>query len=91
MTASSTNNDDDFSTSLLAHVLTHELTHVLERSNHHSEVGLMKGRWEVADFVAMRRGVLPISSDDALFLQNTGLRVCENIATASRGARPAGK
>jgi hypothetical protein len=38
---------------LLAHVLVHEITHVLQGVEHHSESGIMKAHWGPADCYAM--------------------------------------
>jgi hypothetical protein len=39
--------------SLFAHVLAHEIAHVLERSDRHSDRGLMKPHWDSKDFAQM--------------------------------------
>jgi hypothetical protein len=49
--------------SLLAHVIVHEVTHVVERSDGHSE-GIMKERWDRSDYSQMRRGPLAFSETD---------------------------
>jgi hypothetical protein len=38
---------------VLAHVLVHEITHVLQGVGRHSETGVMKARWEFADYSRM--------------------------------------
>ena len=38
---------------LLAHVLAHEITHILQRINRHSECGVMKARWGQKDYGEM--------------------------------------
>jgi hypothetical protein len=50
-------------TALLAHVMTHEITHVLEGVSRHSDSGVMKARWTETDYGAMRTG-LPFASVD---------------------------
>jgi len=52
---------------ILAHVLVHEITHVLEGVERHSADGVMKARWTVADFRAMRRP-LPFAEEDVQLL-----------------------
>jgi hypothetical protein len=59
---------------LLANVLVHEITHVLERSEHHSAEGIMKAQWNLDDFHDMMRKPLPFSSDDIRWIQQ-GLEV----------------
>ena len=59
---------------LLAHVLAHEIVHILQGVDRHSEAGLMKPRWEHADHVEMGRRPLPIAPDDVLLIER-GLHV----------------
>lgn len=49
---------------LLAHVLVHEITHVLQAIDRHSESGLMKARWTVEDIASMAERPLSFTSDD---------------------------
>lgn len=49
---------------VLAYVLVHEITHILEGINRHSERGLMKAHWDRADFFAMRRNALRFAEED---------------------------
>ena len=49
---------------LLAHVLTHEITHVLENISRHSERGVMKANWTFADYGGMRSHPLPFAPED---------------------------
>jgi len=63
---------------LLAHVLVHEITHVLEGVDRHSETGVMKALWTEADYVQMRAKPLPFTDWD-IQLIHKGLE--------SRGAR----
>ena len=48
----------------LAYVLVHEITHILEGLDRHSETGIMKGNWNWDDHSAMRRGRLALSVED---------------------------
>jgi len=41
------------SAGLLGHVMTHEITHVLERRDRHSKSGVMKAQWTTSDYEAM--------------------------------------
>ena len=50
--------------SLLAHVLVHEITHLLQACDHHAETGVMKARWDDADFAAMESAPLAFTADD---------------------------
>ena len=49
---------------LLAHVLVHEITHVLERIARHSETGIMKANWTSDDYYDMQTKMLPFASED---------------------------
>ncbi|HKD09830.1 MAG TPA: hypothetical protein VKB79_28245 [Bryobacteraceae bacterium] len=49
---------------LLGHVLAHEIVHILEGVNLHSASGVMKERWNIVDYVDMRRGGLKFTRDD---------------------------
>jgi hypothetical protein len=54
----------DLRASLLAHVLVHEITHVLEGVDRHSETGVMKAVWTEADYAQMRANPLPFTDWD---------------------------
>jgi hypothetical protein len=43
----------DGATSLLAHVLVHEITHILQRTQYHSLQGVMKARWTAEEIWQM--------------------------------------
>ena len=49
---------------VLAHVLAHEITHILEDIPRHSESGVMKAWWTIADCDEMRRRPLAFASED---------------------------
>jgi hypothetical protein len=49
---------------LLAHVMVHEITHMLQGINEHSAQGIMKGRWTQDDFSCMIVKPLPFSDRD---------------------------
>jgi hypothetical protein len=49
---------------LLAHVLAHEITHVLERTDRHSADGVMKAHWNLLDFTKMVWRPLPFAVED---------------------------
>jgi hypothetical protein len=50
--------------SLLAHVLVHEITHVLQRVECHSTEGIMKAHWTADDIWLMAREPLPFDRLD---------------------------
>lgn len=49
---------------LLAHVLVHEITHILEGVPRHSETGIMKPNWTSSDYYEMETKTLPFASED---------------------------
>ena len=68
--------------SVLAHVLVHEITHVLEGIDRHSATGIMKARWDDNDYFEMRRKPLPFAQEDVDFIYD-GLKVRQaGVATA---------
>ena len=50
--------------SLVAHVLVHEITHVVEGISRHSATGIMKARWDDNDYCEMRRKPLDFAQED---------------------------
>ncbi|MBV9500973.1 MAG: hypothetical protein JO138_16510 [Acidobacteriaceae bacterium] len=50
--------------SVLAHVLVHEIAHMLEGIPRHSSSGIMKERWNDHDYQEMRRKPLHFAPDD---------------------------
>jgi hypothetical protein len=50
---------------VLAHVLVHELTHVLQGVARHSETGVMKPHWTLRDYSTMERSPLEFTAEDA--------------------------
>lgn len=49
---------------LLAHVLAHEIVHIVEGQNRHSDTGIMKARWDGMDRELMRANTLPFADED---------------------------
>jgi len=49
---------------LLAHVLVHEITHLLQGVDRHSATGVMKANWNNTDYDAMRYKPLPFTAFD---------------------------
>ena len=49
---------------VLAHVMVHEITHVLQGIGRHSETGVMQARWSGRDYCEMRRKPLPFAPED---------------------------
>jgi hypothetical protein len=59
---------------ILAHVLEHEITHVLEGVSRHSETGVMKARWDTGDYRQMSRAPLPFAAEDIRLIQDWKVR-----------------
>jgi hypothetical protein len=55
---------------LLAHVMVHEITHVLQRINRHSEDGVMKAQWTHSDILQMGLKPLPFEGDDIRWIDD---------------------
>src|ERR1700674_1051120 len=49
---------------LLAHVLVHEIAHILQGTDQHSDSGVMKAVWTHRDHVQMRTGALPFTPQE---------------------------
>lgn len=49
---------------ILAYVLVHEITHMLQGISRHSQTGIMKAHWNWADHYAMLRGGFLLSVED---------------------------
>ena len=54
---------------MLAHVMTHEITHLLEGISRHSASGVMKAHWDAKDFADMGRAPLPFAPEDIDLIQ----------------------
>jgi hypothetical protein len=65
---------------ILAHVMAHEITHLLEGVARHSQTGMMKSHWDANDFMQMARTPLPFEPEDIELIQR-GLRVSAVGAT----------
>jgi len=55
---------------LLAHVMTHEITHILQGIARHSETGVLKARWDSQDFLQMAYDKpLPFTPEDIALIR----------------------
>jgi hypothetical protein len=59
---------------LLAYVLAHEITHILQGECRHSDAGIMKAHWRDNDFAEMRYGDLTFTAEDIRLVQE-GLKI----------------
>jgi hypothetical protein len=53
---------------LLAYVLSHEIGHILQRTNNHAPTGIMKAHWDRDDLDAMERKRLWFTSEDVTLM-----------------------
>lgn len=70
---------------LLAHVLAHEIGHILEGTNSHSRSGIMKAHWDDNDLSKIARQQLPFAPE-GVFLIHRGLRIRAALSQ-SKGIR----
>ena len=76
--------------SLLAHVLVHEIVHILQGCTRHSDRGVMKAHWNGVDFAQMLWGELPIAQED-IDLVHAGIGKRAQLAAAQgREIEPTG-
>ena len=66
---------------LLGHVLAHEIAHILEGVNRHSEAGVMKAHWDVTDFTEMSWRPLPFEALDVELMRRGLERRASQIAS----------
>jgi hypothetical protein len=73
---------------VLAHVIVHEITHILEGIARHSEEGVMKAQWGESDFGAMGFRPLPFAPEDVtlmrLGVQSWDSRMMATVTHAER-------
>ncbi len=77
-------NRPGFASSLLGHVIAHEVTHILQGAIWHSESGVMKAQWTRADYRDMTWKPLQFTDEDVMRIQR-GLKFWE-ASRASRGS-----
>jgi hypothetical protein len=53
---------------LMAHVIAHEITHLLEGTSRHSQTGLMKAHWTNDDYLQMVWKPLPFTPADVILI-----------------------
>jgi hypothetical protein len=65
---------------LLAHVMVHEITHILQGLDRHSNAGIMKAQWTYRDFADMKVKPLSFTPEDVDLIYN-GMAVRSAHAT----------
>jgi hypothetical protein len=80
--------EPELTPNVLAHVLVHEITHILQGTCRHSETGVMKARWTHTDYMEMGQKPLSFTEEDVQLIKN-GLAERDNgdIPVAAAGAR----
>jgi hypothetical protein len=73
---------------VLAHVLVHEITHILQVTCRHSDTGVMKAHWNHEDYMEMRMKPLSFTEEDVLLIR-AGLaeRATSGTLVATSGRR----
>jgi hypothetical protein len=61
--------EPELTPNVLAHVLVHEITHILEGTCRHSDTGIMKARWNRVDYARMSLQSLPFTEEDVLLIR----------------------
>jgi hypothetical protein len=86
--------DPDRATTLMAHVLAHEITHVLEGFSRHSAEGVLKAHWTPADFTQMCWQPLKFADEDIVLihvgLERRAARRNAQLTTVAVLQHPAG-
>ena len=62
--------DPDLVSSLMANVIVHEITHILQGIDRHSTGGIMKAVWNSSDYTLMKRGMLRFTALDAEMIRD---------------------
>jgi hypothetical protein len=72
--------DPELTPNVLAHVLVHEITHILQGTCRHSDTGVMKARWAHADYMEMGQKPLSFTDEDVQLIK-AGLAARAEAAT----------
>jgi hypothetical protein len=62
--------DDSHVAALLAHAMAHEIAHVLQGINRHSESGILKAHWSGTDCARMKVFPLMFTREDAILIHH---------------------
>jgi len=61
--------EPELTPNVLAHVLVHEITHILQGTCRHSDTGIMKARWAHTDYMEMGRKPLSFTEEDVQLIR----------------------
>jgi hypothetical protein len=59
-----------FESVLLGYAMVHEITHLLQGTDHHSTTGVMKAQWDSGDYLEMKRHILALTPEDIQLIRN---------------------
>ena len=79
--------EPELTPNVLAHVLVHEITHILQGTCRHSDTGVMKARWNHEDYMEMRLNPLSFTEEDVQLIR-AGLAGRTNAGTLVATAGP---
>lgn len=68
---------------LFGHILAHEISHNLERLDHHSQTGVMKAHWSAEDLKSMTTAPLGFEPEDVIWILQ-GLNARAALVAAAR-------
>jgi hypothetical protein len=74
---------------ILAHVMAHEITHLLEGVARHSQTGVMKAHWDGHDLMQMGYKPLPFDAEDIFLIQHALRVIAVGAAPSIPAATPA--
>jgi len=75
--------DPDLVPFLMAHVVVHEITHILQGTDQHSTRGVMKAHWNSYDYVLMKTGRLTFTEPDIEMIHIRSLARAARISTGT--------
>jgi hypothetical protein len=79
--------DPELLPSLLANVIVHEISHILQGIDRHSNSGIMKAHWSTSDFTLMKSGQLRLTVLDVdMIHMGMAARATHRVAAASIAA-----
>jgi hypothetical protein len=80
--------EPELTPNVLAHVLVHEITHILQGTCRHSDTGVMKARWTHTDYMEMGQKPLPFTEEDMQLIRSGWVvRATSGTPVATAGTR----
>jgi hypothetical protein len=75
--------DPDLVPFLMAHVMVHEITHILQGTDQHSTRGVMKAHWNSYDYILMKTGRLTFTEPDVEMIHIRSVARAARISTGT--------